>query len=81
MRRLGPRVEAGERPQVLAPGNETFGALPVPGPGEDHTLVTCVVTPEFTEAAYHLLTAAEAAELVERWDLPRDFLAPEEGRR
>ena len=43
--------------------------------------MTCVVTPEFTEEAYHLLNAAEAAELVERWDLPRDFLVPEEESR
>ena len=81
VRRLGPDVKAGELPQILAPGTEIFGALPAPGPGEDHTLVTCVVTPEFTEEAYHLLNAAEAAELVERWDLPRDFLVPEEESR
>lgn len=78
VRRLGSNPEAGEIPQILAPGNEIFGALPVPGPGEDHTLVTCVVTPEFTQEAYHLLSAAEAAELVERWDLPRAFLISKE---
>lgn len=77
-RRLGPDVEAGESPQVLAPGDLVFGALPAPGPGEDCTLVTCVVTPEFTQEAYHLLPAAEAAALVERWSLPAAFLVKEE---
>lgn len=81
VRRLGPHVEAGELPQILAPGEEIFGALPVSGPGEDYTLVTCVVTPEFTEEVYQLLPAAEAAELVNRWDLPQAFLVPEEDKQ
>ena len=74
VRRLGPNVEEGECPQLLAPGDMVFGALPVEGPGEDCTLVTCVVIPEFREGAYHLLTPAERAELAERWRLPEVFL-------
>ena len=69
VRRLGPDVEKGECPQLLAPGDMVFGALPVDGPGADYTLVTCVVTPEFTEDVYHLLTPAEAVELAARWRL------------
>ena len=74
VRRLGPDVEKGECPQLLAPGDMVFGALPVEGPGEDYTLVTCVVTPEFTEDVYHLLTPDEVVELAERWRLPEAFL-------
>ena len=73
VRRLGPNLEKGELPQLLAPGDLVFGALPVEGPGEDYTLVTCVVTPEFREETYHLLTPTEVAELGERWRLPEAF--------
>lgn len=74
VRRLGPDVERGEAPQVLAPGDVIFGALPVGGQGPDYTLVTCVVTPEFTEEGYHLLSPEEAAELAGTCPLPEEFL-------
>jgi predicted cupin superfamily sugar epimerase len=50
--RLGPRVEAGERPQALVPGGVWQSARPA---GEEEVLVSCVVAPGFDYDDFHLL--------------------------
>jgi predicted cupin superfamily sugar epimerase len=50
--RLGPRVEAGERPQVLVPGGIWQSARPA---GDEEVLVSCVVAPGFDYDDFHLL--------------------------
>ncbi|MFD9460587.1 cupin domain-containing protein [Streptomyces sp. NPDC060027] len=50
--RLGPRVEAGERPQALVPGGIWQAARPA---GDQEVLVSCVVAPGFDYDDFHLL--------------------------
>ncbi|MER5469364.1 cupin domain-containing protein [Streptomyces sp. NPDC002935] len=50
--RLGPRIEAGERPQVLVPGGVWQAARPA---GDQEVLVSCVVAPGFDYDDFHLL--------------------------
>ncbi|MFF3450729.1 cupin domain-containing protein [Streptomyces sp. NPDC002667] len=50
--RLGPRIEAGERPQVLVPGGVWQSARPA---GDEEVLVSCVVAPGFDYADFRLL--------------------------
>lgn len=58
---LGMDLAAGQRPQILAPANTIFGAVPMEG--EDYALISCFVTPEFSYDEYRLFTIAEAQAL------------------
>ncbi|WP_206602716.1 cupin domain-containing protein [Streptomyces sp. M41(2017)] len=50
--RLGPRVEAGEHPQLLVPGGVWQSARPA---GDEEVLVSCVVAPGFDYEDFRLL--------------------------
>ncbi|MEW2166986.1 cupin domain-containing protein [Streptomyces sp. NPDC007084] len=50
--RLGPHIEAGERPQVLVPGGVWQSARPA---GDEEVLVSCVVAPGFDYEDFRLL--------------------------
>ena len=50
--RLGPRVEAGEHPQLLVPGGVWQSARPA---GDEEVLVSCVVAPGFAYEDFRLL--------------------------
>jgi predicted cupin superfamily sugar epimerase len=60
--RLGLRLEAGERPQVVVPAGAWFGTEL--SPGASHCLVGCTVAPGFEFGDFEL---AEGPELAERY--------------
>lgn len=49
---LGPDLEHGQHPQLLVPAGAWQETV---NPGPEETLVTCIVSPEFTFAGFRLL--------------------------